>query len=38
MCFMGSATMRRELDELKQAIREGLAPRATAVPRKKRKS
>ena len=31
------AAMRRELDELKQAIREGLAPRAPA-PRKKRKS
>ena len=31
------AAMRRELDELKQAIREGLAPRA-APPRKKRKS
>ncbi|HEY5936086.1 MAG TPA: polyhydroxyalkanoate synthesis regulator DNA-binding domain-containing protein [Kofleriaceae bacterium] len=30
------AAMRRELDELKQAIREGLAPRA--APRKKRKS
>jgi polyhydroxyalkanoate synthesis repressor PhaR len=32
------AAMRRELDELKQAIREGLAPRATPAPRKKRKS
>ena len=32
------AEMRRELDELKQAIREGLAPRAPATPRKKRKS
>lgn len=32
------AAMRRELDELKQAIREGLAPRAAPAPRKKRKS
>jgi len=32
------AAMRRELDELKQAIREGLAAKPAPAPRKKRKS